>query len=123
MADKKAFKVTQGRMVILRELEGTSKKWSELRLAYFGPARAKAKASTSFHMQLTKLISLGIVVKGQDEKYSLTDMGNSALNSAREAGADLASAQSVAQMRYIAPVAEAIPEVAQEAPLAEEPAA
>lgn len=103
MSDTKEFKLTPGRIVILRALEAKPLKWAELRKEYFGPERAKAPASTAFHMQLTKMVALGVVTKGV-ENYSLSETGASALESARAAGnVDIAGARSNADREYVAP--------------------
>jgi len=106
---KKEFKLTPGRQVILRSLEGKTAKWSELRSAYYGPDRAKAKASTSFHMQLTKLQALGIVAK-DGEVYKLTVEGEAILAKTKEQGIDLMAARSPADLAFVAPPAPIIPQ-------------
>jgi predicted transcriptional regulator len=108
MAEKE-IKVTAGRQVILRELDGQSRKWSELRAAYYGPERAKSKASTSFHTQVTKLMALGVVAKAND-LYSLTPMGVELLSRVKESGANLGDAKSNACLQFVPKVVETQPE-------------
>jgi len=69
-------KLTDGRKSLLQALVSGPKAWSELRFAYYGPERAKEKASTSFHNQLQKLRLAGIIVKDEvGEKYVLGPAG------------------------------------------------
>jgi len=71
---EKPVKVTDNRIVILNALKEERKCWSELRLAYYGPERAKSPASTSFMNQLKKLTVLGVIEKA-DGGYRLTPKG------------------------------------------------
>ena len=110
---KKEFKLTNGRQCILGRLDGQQAKWSELRSAYYGPERSKSKASTSFHIQLTKLMALGVVAK-EGETYKLTLEGETIVSKAKEAGVDFSTAQSNAALHYVPKVVEevATPEAA-----------
>lgn len=115
MGEQKAFKLTNGRQTILGRLDGQTAKWSELRLAYYGPERAKAKPSTSFHIQLTKLLALGVVAK-EGDVYKLTVEGETIVAKAKEQGVNFSAARSNAAIAYVPkPVVE---ELASEAPAA-----
>ena len=57
------MQITARRAVILDALAEGGKSWTQLRLAYYGPERAKAKASTSFHNQLSAMVAAGLVVR------------------------------------------------------------
>ena len=105
---EKEFKLTPGRQVILGRLDGQQAKWSELRLAYYGPERSKSKASTSFHIQLTKLMALNVVAK-EGESYKLTVEGEAIVAKAKETGVNFSAAQSLACLHYV-PVIEPAPE-------------
>ena len=66
--------LTPERAKILGALKSGPKTWSQLRLVYFGEARAKSKASTSFNNQLDRMQDRGLIqtVMGG---YEITDKG------------------------------------------------
>jgi predicted transcriptional regulator len=66
--------LTPERVKILGALQSGPKTWSQLRLAYFGEARAQSKASTSFNNQLHRMQNKGLIqtVMGG---YEITDLG------------------------------------------------
>jgi hypothetical protein len=93
MSEKKAFNITPARQVILNGLRNGGLKWSALRVVYFGENRAKGGASTAFHMQLTKMIENGLVLKdAATALYSLTDAGTQAIIDLEGKGVDLSLA-------------------------------
>ena len=98
MSEKKAFNITPARQVILNGLRNGGLSWSKLRVVYFGENRAKGSASTAFHMQLSKMIENGLVAKGADSLYSLTDTGTSAIATLEAAGVDLSLATTKASL-------------------------
>ena len=57
------MKITAERNKILVALEEGPKSWTALRLAYYGPERAKLPASTSFHNQLQRMLTGGLIKK------------------------------------------------------------
>ena len=58
------MQITPRRQVIIDALARQGElTWTQLRLAYYGPERAAAKASTSFHNQLTAMVAAGLVVR------------------------------------------------------------
>jgi predicted transcriptional regulator len=69
------FKVTDGRKVLLQSLRSGPKSWKELRLAYYGPERAKSKASTSFMGQLKKMKEVDFIAVNTEGKYELGHIG------------------------------------------------
>jgi len=96
--EEKNMKVTNNRMVFLRELKDGPKTWKHLRLAYYGPERFKSPASTSFMNQIKKLESFGIIEK-KDGHYVLTAKGQQMAN---ELPAEqLASAKTVAEVKFV----------------------
>lgn len=70
-------KLTQGRIVLLRELNNAEGpvSFSVLRKGYFGEDRAKANATTAFYMALQRVISFGWIEKLADGGYQLTPTG------------------------------------------------
>ena len=70
--------ITENKIVVLRELEFGSKKWSVLRRAYFGEGRAKMPASTSFYTQTVSMIGAGLIEK-KDDAYCITSLGLEAI--------------------------------------------
>ena len=68
--------LTANKIVVLRTLRNGPVKWSLLRKAYFGEARAKQQASTSFYMQLKGMIGKGLIAKSTDgSAYEITPLG------------------------------------------------
>lgn len=68
--------LTANQIVVLRTLENGPVKWSPLRKAYFGEARAKEQASTSFYQQLKGQMKKGLIKKtASDDAYEITDLG------------------------------------------------
>lgn len=49
--------------VIVNALQGGTLSWTNLRLAYYGPERAKSPASTSFTMQLRRMMDKKLISK------------------------------------------------------------
>ena len=96
-------KLTPNKLVILKALETqTVMSWSNLRTAYFGPARAQATASTAFYQQLKGCMEGGLVVK-EASGYKITDIGLKAITAVREAGnIDVDSLESEAAKRFAA---------------------
>jgi len=66
--------LTANKIVILRTLENGPVKFSALRKAYFGEARAKQQATTSFYMQTKGMIEKGLVKK-TEVGYEATELG------------------------------------------------
>lgn len=94
-------KPTVGRLIIVRELAEGPKKFSQLRTAYFGEARAKAnKATTSFYNKLSQGLEEGLVVKSTIGSYELGEQGKLLLAFAKEQKMDLVALKSEAQLRY-----------------------
>jgi predicted transcriptional regulator len=90
------MKVTNNRLVFLRELKDGPRTWKDLRLAYYGPERAKNPASTSFMNQIKKLVSFG-VLNHIDGHYELTEKGKTLLVEANQEA--LMAAKTVAQLK------------------------
>jgi len=91
--------LTNNRIVVLRTLKDGPKKWSELRKAYFGEARAKQQASTSFYMQMKSCIEKGLVKKTQ-LGYEATDAGIEALDAVINSGVDVSTIKTEAQKAF-----------------------
>lgn len=72
--DMKGIIITEGRKALLKQLASGPKSWSALRLAYFGPERAKHSASTSFYNQLDRLMKANVIIKVA-EGYALGEVG------------------------------------------------
>ena len=70
--------LTPQRAVILRSLASGPKSWSTLRLEYYGEARAKSRASTSFNNQLGRMQSGGFIEKVMGG-FAITEVGRSLL--------------------------------------------
>jgi predicted transcriptional regulator len=91
--------LTPNQIVVLRTLENGPVKWSPLRKAYFGEARAKEQASTSFYQQLKGQTKKGLITKTEDgTAYMITDLG---LVSIQAVSAEIkAAAKSNAQVEF-----------------------
>lgn len=72
--------VTSRRKVLLEALQSGPKSWSFLRRTYYVGERALSKASTSFHNQLVRMQSKGLITKA-DGEYKITDAGKIAIHS------------------------------------------
>jgi predicted transcriptional regulator len=94
---EKKLKVTPARCVFLRMLSDGPKTWKDLREAYYGPERAKSKASTSFHNQVEKQQTLGLI-QHVDGHYELTAKGIEMLKLVDDE--KLAGAKSIAQQKF-----------------------
>ena len=92
--------LTAARLILVRELASGPKRFSQLRLAFFGEARAKEKATTSFYNKLVKSLNEGLIVKSAPGVYELGVFGHLVLAQAKDQGIDLASVKSEAQLRY-----------------------
>jgi len=58
------MELTPRRNVLISALAAAGElTWTQLRLAYYGPERAAHKASTSFHNQLTGMVSAGLIIR------------------------------------------------------------
>ena len=68
---------------LLSSLRQKPMSWTELRLAYYGEERAKMSASTSFWMQLHKMIQRGYIIKTL-VGYELTKEGQEMLEASSE---------------------------------------
>jgi len=91
--------LTANQVVVLRTLSTGPKKWSELRRAYFGEERAKQSASTSFYMQIKNCTGKGFLTKTQ-LGYEITPKGAEVLQAARDAGLDVDSVKTQAQLQF-----------------------
>lgn len=89
--------ITPQRVVVLKHLESGPKSWAYLRLAYYGPERAKSKASTSFMNQLQKLAELGLIKKTL-QGYEITEVGRQMLGQVDPVQKMVAKSQ--AQVRF-----------------------
>ena len=91
---------TVARLILVRELASGPKKFSQLRLAYYGEARAKATKSTrSFYVKLDKGLEEGLLVKTLIG-YELGEIGQQLLTYAGEKGLDLSSFKSEAELGW-----------------------
>jgi len=100
----KTFNLTNGRLIILRELQDGPKQFMQLRTAYFGPARAEGSATTAFYNQLVKNMGEkhGLVMRVGEKgsgKYQLTTLGTSVLEAAKAQGVDF-NVKSEAQLKF-----------------------
>ena len=91
---------TVARLILVRELASGPKKFSQLRLAYYGEARAKATKSTrSFYVKLDKGLEEGLLVKSLIG-YELGEVGQALLAYAKDKGLDLSSFKSEAELGW-----------------------
>jgi hypothetical protein len=91
---------TSARLIIVRELASGPKRFSQLRLAYYGEVRAKATKSTrSFYVKLDRGIEEGLVVKTV-LGYELGELGKQLLAYATEKQMDLSTVKSEAQAQW-----------------------
>ena len=91
---------TVARLILVRELASGPKKFSQLRLAYYGEVRAKAtKSSRSFYVKLDKGLEEGLLIKSLIG-YELGQLGQLLLTYAKEKGLDLPSLKSEAELGW-----------------------
>lgn len=101
MEEGKMLKPTVARLILVRELAEGPKKFGQLRIAYFGEARAKAnKATTAFYNKLDQGLEEGLVIKTSTGVYELGEAGKQLLAYAREQKMDLKTLKSEAQIRH-----------------------
>jgi len=106
---EKEIKLSDGRKALIKSLADGSKSWSELRLTYYGPERAKSRASTSFVMQLNKLKMANVIVTDGSGKYILGEVGKQLLELHREeimSGCFMSKAQQLYKCNCVTPCEE-----------------
>lgn len=77
-------KLTAARLIFIRELAQGPKRSTDLRNAYFGPARSEHKANTSFNNKRLECLTLGIAKKNEVGAYELGEVGKQLLKYIQE---------------------------------------